>query len=162
MFKGSIQRVGGGRLFEGLRNKLNKIDAEYVEAGFFDSQGDHPTANMTFVDMIKIHEFGLDGVTARMPMAKIGDAAWGSFTMMSGKEISKYLNGNMSLDKLLGKIGRNVNDISYEVFGYSPPLVITSNETPLIDSGELSDAFSWKASTNSIIKSLPDRNKGRI
>ena len=160
MLRSTLSRTNKKSIFNNLERKIKNLSRSNVEAGFFDSQGKHPTAGMSFVDLIKIHEFGMFGVTQRMPMAKISDKAWNDFTVRSGMVISRYLQGRVSMDRFLDDIGKETNEVAYSVFGHSPPLILTQSKTPLVDTGELSDGFSWRISGKQQLRSLPDRNKG--
>jgi hypothetical protein len=164
MLTGSLKRThrkGKGPMGT-LKRRLNKVDDSLIYAGYFDSQGEHPTAGMSFVELIRIHELGL-GFTEQRPMRHIVNKVKnGEIDAGIYRALTEYFTGKGYAANLMNRIGAEVNDLAYQVFGHSPPLQVTANPTPLVDTGELSDAFSWMSTLNGKIKSLPDRNKRTV
>lgn len=137
--------------FEKLENKIKRLVKENVESGYFKEQPDHPTADMSYAQLMAIHEYGYGGLPER-PVREI--------TMSSMKgEVGKIIKRNLfrlSEEKLLDLIGKNTTELAKSIFGESPPLEPNSDYTidmkgfdaPLIDSGVLRENWSYRVSIN--------------
>ena len=90
MFSISITRET--RNLEKLVEKMERLAKEKVETGVFIEQGEHPTANMTYVELARMHEEG-DGdfpprTVRNILLTKMKDR---SFVEKAGIEVRKHL-----------------------------------------------------------------------
>lgn len=137
--------------FEKLAKKLQTLAKESVESGYFKEQPDHPEANMSYAQLMTIHEYGFGNIPDR-PVREI--------TMVNMKgEVGKILKRNLfklSEEKLLDVIGKNTTQFAKSIFGESPPLTANSPDTidskgfdaPLVYSGSLAASWSYRVSIN--------------
>lgn len=145
-----------------LVKKLKALNKQKVEFGYFQEQGIHTPSNLYFTELMRIHEDGL-GVSVR-PVLGIhtpygytikGQMESSSFTKMTSNWLKDYVrNIDMTNDRLADKFSMWAVHSAGDIFGQSPPLRYTYNETPLIDTGELSDNFAWRVSWQGVIRTL--------
>lgn len=111
---------------------------------------------------MRIHEFGL-GVYVRPVLGKLhpephtvlGQIQTSTFNKMTANWLKDYVrNVDMTNDRLADKFSMWAVHAAGDIFGQSPPLRYTYNETPLIDTGELSDNFAWRVSWQGVIRTL--------
>lgn len=137
--------------FEKLAKKLQTLAKESVESGYFKEQPDHPEANMSYAQLMTIHEYGYDGNEER-PVRDI------TMANMKG-EVGKILKQNLfklSEEQLLDVIGKNTTRFAKSVFGDTSLLASNSAYTidlkgfdaPLVDSGLLANNWSYRVSIN--------------
>ena len=151
MLRGSLKSKNNN--FELLQQKIKQLAKEEVRAGYF-GQSRHSTAKMTYQELITIHESGLttragNRVVAR-PVRKIA--------LVRGLDRQKL---KVALDKwsnnftkprannlLLSAIGFEMRRLLAFVIGNPQVLFVTSNPTPLLDTGELKANLAYKTSLN--------------
>lgn len=111
---------------------------------------------------MRIHEYG-EGVYIRQVLGAYRPYSYtlaGQLNNKSFKNIAKtylcdYINNpSYTNDKLADRFGMWAVHSAYDIFGNSPPLVVTGNDTPLIDTGELSNNFAWKVSWRGAVHTL--------
>lgn len=111
---------------------------------------------------MRIHEYGLGGVWVRpvlgvshaWPFTLKGEMESASFTKLMGTYLNDYIKKDMTNDQLADRFAMWSIRTVEGIFGNSPPLKYTYNETPLIDTGELVDNFAWKVSWRGVIHTL--------
>lgn len=144
-----------------LVKKLKALNKQKVEFGYFEEQGLHQSG-LKFTELMAIHEDGA-GVAVRPVLGKFhpysytltGQMESSSFTKMTNSWLKEYIqNISMTNDRLADKFSMWAVHAAGEIFGNAPPLVFTYNETPLVDTGELSDNFAWRISWQGVIRTL--------
>lgn len=143
-----------------LLNKLQKLNRQKVQIGYFQSQGIHTPSELHYTELMRIHEYGTDTIKARPVFA----GAWYTLAEeVRGKAfkvtMTNYLNRyvkeaeNFNNDKLLDYVGQWGVRYVQSVFG-DPVLGVTWNPTPLIDTGELSENVAWKVTLRGKVHTL--------
>lgn len=159
LFKATMKsrKKGSRSAMAMLKKKLERLQGEKVYAGYFAEQGEHSTAEMTYPELMMLHEFGMD-VPPRPAMRLTAHDLRNKMTTtgIGNDAMSKYISGEIYLRGLLDAYGREAYEVAQNVFG-SNRLPITYNPTPLVDTGELADAFSWKTTLNGRVKSMKRR-----
>lgn len=143
---------------EKLIEKLEKINKQGVETGVFASQGEHPNADMTYVDLARMHEEG-DGNfpprTVRPILAH--NIKEQPFLNKVTVALNKYLYSDLSANYFLSKVGEQLSSMGKSYFGVVHPSYMPSNSyitidykdgdnTPLVEEGYLKDAWAYKTS----------------
>lgn len=145
-----------------LVKKLKALNRQKVEFGYFQEQGIHTPSNLYFTELMRIHEDG-QGVSVRpvlgnphaWPHTVKGQMETSTFTALTANWLKDYVrNIDMTNDRLADKFSMWAVHTAGDIFGQSPPLRYTYNETPLIDTGELSDNFAWRVSWQGVIRTL--------
>lgn len=144
--------------YKEVLNKLNALNGEGVEVGFFDEQGSH-TSGYTFPELAVIHESG-QGVTKRSFMDMIlgvnitgGDKSpIGQKAKMSMMDYLR-LDSKTTAEAALNKIGEEYLSHVDDVMG-TERLPVTTNPTPLIDTRELNEHFAYR---NTISKEIKEK-----
>ena len=136
------KKTKGGDV-EKLLKHLKEISEKHIQIGYFQDTGDHPTAEIPFADLMHIHELGLGNYPARSVLGT-------GLQDIAEQPTEQYLTSFKKLIVDVGKSNTNINNVAEEakdivkdVFGDSR-LTITSNPTPLVDTGELRDALTYK------------------
>lgn len=160
MFSISITRET--RNLEKLVEKMERLAKEKVETGVFIEQGEHPTANMTYVELARMHEEG-DGdfpprTVRNILLNKMKDR---SFVEKAGIEVCKHLLGDYSDSYALSKVGEIMSSMGKSFFGKvsypdmptNSPYTIAEKgfNAPLVDEGYLRDAWAYKTSISDYI-----------
>lgn len=128
--------------FEGLKSRIEKLSKSKVRSGYFKG-GVHSTSGLPYSDMMTIHEYGMYGNKAR-PVRSLTLLELKSKHVRSiEKDIEKYLISGGDTKNLLQGIGITITNQAQEIFGSSKWLTVTSNPTPLIDTGELKINWTW-------------------
>lgn len=150
-----------GLKFTPIGKRLVELNESCVEAGWFSESGQHPTADMSFVDLASIYEFGFPPSRKRQPLMYIEREFRKHMDKGIQEKLSGYIKGEVKLEDLLDCIGDDLNETAYDVIGSNPPLKKFRNsnnpDTPLVDTGALADAFSWKTTAGDSLKSQEDR-----
>lgn len=148
----AVKKVGSGS--DKLLAQISELSKNQVEVGHFAIQGQHPTAEMSYVDLMKFHASGrtyvvrdpiavLKWMTKRIPTQVYGGLLRQFFSNPSDKK---------SLVSLFDSIGKYLSDKEKSIFGNPAYLQATSlNLDPLVDTGALVDAVSYR---NTIDKRL--------
>lgn len=148
----AVKKVGSGS--DKLLAQFSELSKNRVEVGHFAEQGMHPTAEMSYVDLMRFHASGRTYVV-RDPIAvlkwmvkRIPVDIYGNHL----REFFKNPSDKRSLTAIFDSIGRFLSDKEKSIFGNPSYLKTTSfNLDPLVDTGALVDAVSYK---NSIDKRL--------
>lgn len=132
---------------------IEKADGDYVDVGWFEEQGHHPTARdtsgvpYTFPDLAKFHASGGGGV---VPVRDVLKAA--QFTLKPS-DMKKF---QLALDKWLDDPTRDPDKVLFPMLGkelgqhiksvFGGPFLhpTPDNPDPLIDSGELMDHTAFR------------------
>ena len=124
--------------------EIEKLSGQSVEAGWFDEQGEHPTAEMSYPELALYHAQGRNGVVPRDVLGLAGAMYPPDKDEVVMRALGKWLDnpkGN-SIDALLGIIGENsVNKIK-SLFGSALLTRTSHNPDPLVATGALRDATS--------------------
>jgi len=144
--------------------KLQKLNRQKIEVGYFQSQGIHTSAKLHYTELMRIHEHGV-GVYVRPVLGAeksynysdtiVGQMEAGSFKKLLKGWLCDYVkNANFTNDHLADKFGMWAVHSANEIFGNPDVLWVTTNETPLIDTSELADNFAWKVSWRGTVHTL--------
>ncbi len=130
--------------FAKLVNKLQSANKESVEVGWFSDQGTHHSG-LSYPNLARVH---LNGV--RVPKRDILGMTLFLYPLKGDKKISNLVfswakNPSTREDALLRDLGNYERDNIKRTFG-DPVLGVTSNPTPLVDTGE------WKEATEVRVK----------
>lgn len=150
------------RNLEKLIAKLEDLNKQSVETGVFLSQGEHPDAGMSFVDLARMHEEGDGNFPPRTVRPMVMNTIKSEpFLQKTANYLNRYLYHNNSLNYTLSYIGQDMVTIGKSFFGVinnpymkqNAPYTISKKEkdTPLVDEGYLRDAWAYKTSINSMV-----------
>jgi len=161
MFSVTITRKT--RNLEKLVEKMERLSKESVETGVFIQQGEHPKAEMSFVDLARMHEEGDGNFPPRTVRPLIlNEMKEQRFMNRLTKHLNSYLLGDNSINYALGYIGQDMAKMGRDFFGEVSNPWMTSNasetimdkggrNTPLVDEGYLRDAWAYKTSISDYI-----------
>jgi len=144
------------RNIEKFIKRIQKLAKSEVESGYFSEQGDHPEAEMSYVDLAYMHSKGEGNFPprdVRLPtIFALDDSSYKPFI---NKELTSYLYKKQSLNQTLNDFGISVTSIAKNLFGV-PSVHLPSNspdwidlkdgDTPLVFEGHLKDAWSYNTS----------------
>lgn len=152
------------RNLEKLVEKLEALSKENVETGVFAEQGEHPTAEMSYVELAVMHEQGNGNFPPRTVRPLIMNSMKNKpFMDKVSENINKYLFRDVSLNYALGYIGQDMAMMGKSFFGVpnSPDMPSNSDntieyfkggqDTPLVDQGFFKDTWAYKTSVNNIV-----------
>lgn len=139
---------------EKLENKIKAISKAGVNSGYFSSQQDHQSG-IPYAEIMNIHEYGFHGNPSR-PVRQITFKFVSNDKRKRTSDLKDYFYWDKPLSEVLDGIGWKVTATAYDVFGDSGLLAVTSNPTPLVDTSELRNAWSWNTSLNNFLKGLED------
>lgn len=144
-----------------LIKKIEAIRNQEVKSGYFKSQGDHPEAEISYVDLAWMHAKGDGDFPERdVRIPTVLEMQGASVSNFFSKVTRDYLFKNVNLSQTLDKIGWKISDIAVSYFGIpSQYLPMNSAEwakvkggnTPLVFEGYLMDAWAWKTSYDNIV-----------
>lgn len=145
-------------LIETLQKKIKDIQKASVSSGYYPESGIHEDSGMHYAALMSLHEYGsmIEGIPAR-PVREITINSAIKNGMYWSYDVSNYLNGKKSLNSSLNSIGSEFTDTAQGIFGSSPPLTenakstveIKGKNTPLVDTGDLRNKWTWKVSLTS-------------
>ena len=143
-----------GKTTNEILKGLTDLEKNKLQVGHFSDQGYHPTAKddannrMTYVDLMRYHHNGNESVyprpvidilsTIRAPSLDSG--RYKRYLQQWTKEIPTIQNNKA----LLEGFGKNLVEDEQNIFGDTSVLELGSNPTPLIDTGELKKAVTYK------------------
>jgi hypothetical protein len=139
-----------------LIKKIRDLKKASVESGYFIEQGIHSTIDMPYTSLMATHEWGW-GVPQRQARLSTFDVVTNSKS--NKKELRNFLYTDQKLEQYLDKVGSRITMTAKGFFG-QPSLRIPSNapskgvDSPLVDTGELKDAWSYRTSLNLSIRGL--------
>tara|TARA_R110002074_G_scaffold144948_1_gene292999 strand:+ start:688 stop:1185 length:498 start_codon:yes stop_codon:yes gene_type:complete len=151
---------------QNLTKQLDRLDKQYVDYGFFQEQGIHPRAKMSYAQLMAMHENRPNSDPMRRPvfeasLDKSGDRLVD--TALAG--LAKYNESSAaakrpSPDALLRKIGREGVAITKPTFG--DPSILRSNtvgviarkggDTPMVEFGTLRNKLAVRTSLKKAAK----------
>lgn len=145
-------------LIETLQKKIKDIQKASVSSGYYPESGIHEDSGMHYAALMSLHEFGsrIEAIPAR-PVREITI----NTAVRDGKywcdDVRNYLEGKKTLNSSLNSIGSELTDTAQGIFGSSPPLTenaestveIKGKNTPLVDTGDLRNEWTWKVSLTS-------------
>lgn len=150
---------------EKLTRKLELLKKSSVSTGYFKEQGNHPDTELSYAQMMNLHEYGFFGSYARVPSRPVRAILTVNLKMSLPKyltrQLSKYLYANLHLSELLDDIGKYSTSEAQSIFGssaLSPNSPVTVEikgfDSPLIDTGFLRGNWSWKTSSKNSFQNL--------
>ena len=152
------------RNLENFIKKIRKLSESKVESGYFQEQGNHPESKMSYADLAELHSKGEGKLLPRdVRMSTTFDMKFKSSVRKHiSRQLKDYLYNNIKLSSKLDSIGWKITGISQSYFGepsiHNPPnspewAKFKGANTPLVYKGFLVDAWSWRTSENSQIRS---------
>lgn len=160
MFSVSITRKT--RNLEKLVEKMERLVKEHVETGVFIEQGEHPNAEMSYVDLARMHEEGDGNFPPRTvrPLV-LHTMKERPFVDKVGHHLKKYLLADYDINYALNRVGQDMSQIGKSFFGNVSNPWMTSNapstiemkgfNAPLVEEGYLRDAWAYKTSISDYI-----------
>lgn len=148
-----------------LMRKLAKLRMNQVETGYFREQKKHSESGLSYATMMNLHEYGFYGDIGYIPQRPVRQittvyikANWGR----ASKAISQYLFHKKGIEYPLDWLGKHTGRYAVSVFGNTTLLESNSQDTidikgfnsPLVDSGELRNNWSYKSSADKIIRNV--------
>lgn len=142
---------------------MERLIKENVETGVFIEQGEHPNAEMSYVDLARMHEEGDGDFPPRTVRPLILNTMKEKpFVNKAGDNLKKYLLGDYDINYALNRVGQDMSQIGKSFFGNvsnpwmtsnapSTILLKGGNNTPLVDQGYLRDAWAYKTSISDYI-----------
>lgn len=144
------------RNLEALIKKIQKLSTVNIESGYFQEQGQHPYAELSYVELAWMHARGEGNLPARdVRLPTMFGMENPSFYNPIHKDLREYFYKNKKINSVLTDIGVRVTDLAKSFFGVpSQFLPANSSEwaeikganTPLVFEGHLMDAWSFKTS----------------
>ena len=138
---------------------IAKADMEYVDVGWFEEQGHHPTAvdsdgqPMTYPDLAKFHATGGGGT---VPIRNILSAARDTLTYQDVKRLNQAVCDWIEdptkdpSDTLLPKLGVEMTRHIMDTFGSDALHPTEGNPDPLIDTGEFMRHTAYKVKNGKV------------
>ena len=145
-----------------LEKRIRELAESKVESGYFPEQGDHPTANMPYGQLMAIHELGLRDLDKR-PVRLFAMKSFKNNHDKTLKELRSFVRGESDVEDVLQAAGKEITMKAVDIFG-GPRLKPNSEYTieqkgfdsPLIEFGYLKSAWSWKDSETGLLKNWLD------
>lgn len=135
-----------------LKKKLKDYDGAKVYVGYYMDQGIHHESQMSYVELMTLHEYGVDKNGVHIPARPVLHItnSGGIFLPADKDAIKKALTGvfvkNIPMRTALNAIGAHYQQKGRDVFGSSALLPTVKGNPPLIDTGDLSEKFSYRTS----------------
>lgn len=159
MFNVKVKR--GSSLSKKLKH-LKTIHNQSVAIGHFEDQGKH-YSGLSYVDLMKFHHDGDGQTVPRRPVITILEnfrtrKALNSATTNS--LLNKFVGGELSAQQVLTGIGKQVAKEEKKIFGDKGSLAgntpntiaVKGADSPLVDTGDLRDAVSYRTSITKTIE----------
>lgn len=140
-----------------LLKRLEKIknNNPKVQSGYFPSTGIHQGSGESYAQLMDLHEYGFDRSVfflAPRPVRQITMLQLRSNKSLWLDDVRGYIKGTKTLNQSLNKIGLEITETAKNVFGSSlllpnSPVTVSKKggrNTPLVDTGDLKDHWSWK------------------
>jgi len=144
-----------GKTLDNKIKAISKLDGEHVDIGWFQSQGKHPTADLTFPQLAKYHATGGGGrVTPRDVLALSSAVYPPNKDREVIQALTKWLSGGRTggTEALLAVLGDVQVKRIQSLFGSSLLSPTSGNPDPLVETGALRNKTAYKTSINNIIK----------
>lgn len=141
------------KVVENLTKRIKALKNAKVQSGYFEDSGTHEESGMSFAELMQLHEAPPSGYRfpprpVRLLTSKkaVSIKVWETY-------IGNYLHGKYEVKNALNHIGVEVTEIAHDIFGdnimLAPNTKTTKDlkggkDTPLVDSGSLRDAWTWK------------------
>ena len=125
-----------------LLTKLQKLNKQKIEVGYFAEQQLHATGD-SYANIMKVNYNGWQ-IMNLVSNAIKADIRKGSGTL--ARELNQLVHSNQEPTKFLMDLGNTYAHYSINYFGNDQFLVVTYNPTPMVDTGELADNFAWRTS----------------
>lgn len=135
-----------------LRKQLESLNESKVYVGYFTDQGIHEESGMLYTELMTIHEYGVDKNGVSIPARPVMELtqSGGVFTSEDKSAIREAFRGvfakGIPISKPLNSIGEYYREKGYQIFGSTALLETVKGNPPLIETGDLSDKFSYRTS----------------
>lgn len=151
------------RNLDKLIKRVTALCREEVATGYFPENGIHYGSGLAYATLMAMHHQGYEGKYAFVPARKVRTQV--ALDMKSlfpswGKQVNNYLYHDKSLRDTLDFIGRLSATRAYDIFGDKSELApnsaytihLKNSDSPLVDTGELRDNWSYKSSVGQLVK----------
>lgn len=142
------------KVIEELRKRIKEASRAGVESGYFPESGIHEESGMHYAELMDLHEHGSYSAEPPIPARPVRLQTMKFLEAQSNvwsESVSRYLRGKDSLSNSLNKIGAAITVNAQSIFGTdrltpnAPSTVKDKGRNePLVDSGDLRDAWTWK------------------
>lgn len=150
----SVKKTGTSNTAKML-NSFAKLSENTVQAGHFAEQGEHPTAGMSYVDLMRLHASGKEYVV-RDPLAVLRWLVRSIPTSVYGNNLRAFMTNPQdtgALTRIFDSLGGYLAEREKRIFGDTKYLSgDNGNISPLIDTGALVEAVSYKNSIDRKLK----------
>lgn len=151
-------RKKGGQVDTLLKN-LKPLNHSTLGVGHFEEQGDHSTAEMSYVELMGYWASGEDGIVRdplmalhRIMVEKKGFETNPDIDNTMTTMLSKAPNSAVA-EETHDRVGKVLRDEYYSIFGVVGPFMPPDADgTPMVETSELADEASYKSSLNNTIK----------
>lgn len=141
----------GNSVVEQVRKKILNLQKQKVSGGYFIRQGLHEDSGMPLIQLAKIHHYGLQSYAQQQFMDKIGDVF--EVDVIRGDLLKEFfVNKGFKTTTLLNDYGSKMREASQEVIGNPVYLKVIRNPTPLQQTSEMKDRFSFNTSLNPTLR----------
>ena len=140
------------RKLQTLKKQADDLHKSSVYIGFYTDQGMHEAAEMSYVDLMKIHEFGIMHDNVNIPARPVLNLTQegGMFSSPDKIAIMKSFKGvflkGIDVQQPLNSIGEYYQQKGKNIFGSTLLLPTQRGNEPLIETGDLKDKFSYRTS----------------
>lgn len=138
-----------------LQKHFKELNDLKLKAGYFSDSGMHSTANMSYAQLMSLHEFGID--VPERPAIQIAGHLLFLGQNKDFKQAAKNLVGQVGKknknENILGEILKNqIHDIFGDPTKLQPNSRDKGRNTPLIDTEELLDNLGYKVNNKGVVK----------
>lgn len=144
-----------------MLERIRTLTQQKVESGYFQEQGKHPEADMSYADLAYKNARGDGNIRARdvrpSTMLTMSDSTSLHYFR---KQINDYVVNGKNLGESLNNIGWKISDIAVSKFGHVGKDMpansdkwadLKGDNTPLVFEGYLRDAWAYKDTYNHLI-----------
>jgi len=140
------------RKLQTLEKQAHDLNKSSVYIGYYTDQGIHEPSKLSYVDLMKIHEFGVNFNNVNIPPRPVLNFTQdgGIFTSPDKIAIMKAFKGvflkGLNVQKPLNSIGEYYQQKGKDIFGSTVLQPTQRGNDPLIETGDLKDKFSYRTS----------------
>lgn len=142
----SIKKRRGSKDVDNLLKHLKTIAETHIQVGYFSDTGNHSGAEIPYAELMHSLELNLsDQFQVGYPALQVGGndiVTKPTPTFIS--EVKELIVDVGQSSQNIEPVAKEAREIVYDVFGDGTKLPVTSNPTPLVDTGELRAALTYK------------------
>jgi len=141
-----------GKSLKNLKTKYTELTRSSVEVGHFSSQGEHEPSGLKYTALMKIHAAPPESSNIKpRPVLLFLDKDIKTHKFDGILRDFDRNNTPSAIDHLLVNVGGKLVSMERDIFGSSVLAPTLAGNPPLIDTGELRDAVSYKTSKNNTV-----------